>query len=328
MFDICIIQFFIKKIKVTKELIFSLLLLLIAHTVYAEKIAFGSCASSGEGQIWNSVRSENPDLFLLLGDVVYLHKESLGNSDKITEQLKANYNLTTPAGQLIDQIRTFAIWDDHDYGPNNAGSEFKAADATRESYKKFWKNNPSPITSLSKSLSFNYEQELYSLFVLDGRTYRTKSKIKDSQLFGKEQIDWLFGSLKRVPTNKLIIIASGTTFLLESKGKESFVRYKQEHKQFLDNLLSLKRPVVLLSGDRHFAQILQYPNSQIYEAISSPLTAPVAGKHKQFKGKYSTGFLAEHNFGILEIDKEREKLIVKVKILNSKAETKFESLVQ
>lgn len=85
------------------------------------RIALGSCARQKEPQpIWDSVVKARPDLFLFLGDNIY------GDSRDM-DVLRAKYaQLAEKPGfqKLRAACPILAVWDDHDYGADDAGAEY------------------------------------------------------------------------------------------------------------------------------------------------------------------------------------------------------------
>ena len=86
-----------------------------------EAIAFGSCLKQTRPQpIWESVLASKPDVFVLLGDNIY-------GDTRDMENLRSRWNAFAAVPgfkKLRADCRLLAIWDDHDYGENDAGREF------------------------------------------------------------------------------------------------------------------------------------------------------------------------------------------------------------
>jgi hypothetical protein len=86
-----------------------------------EAIAFGSCLKQTRPQpIWKSVLASKPDVFVLLGDNIY-------GDTRDMEKLRSRWNAFAAVPgfkKLRADCRLLAIWDDHDYGENDAGREF------------------------------------------------------------------------------------------------------------------------------------------------------------------------------------------------------------
>lgn len=99
------------------------------------RIAFGSCAHQDRPQpIWDAVLEQKPDLFIFLGDNIYGDTRDpavLADSYKRlgAQPGFARLRATTPL---------LAIWDDHDYGENDAGGDYPMKAESRRLFCDFW----------------------------------------------------------------------------------------------------------------------------------------------------------------------------------------------
>ena len=101
------------------------------------RIAVGSCAKQTLPQpIWDAVMAWRPDLFVFMGDNVY----GDFNSADATGLKEAYAAARQIAGyeRLRDTVSHLAIWDDHDYGSNDGGSEFEHKALSKELFLDFW----------------------------------------------------------------------------------------------------------------------------------------------------------------------------------------------
>jgi alkaline phosphatase D len=98
-------------------------------TPTAFRMAITSCMKIGRPQgSWNLLLAEQPDFHLTVGDTHY------ADTTNPTVQLKhhVTYRRVKEFANVLRQVPTYAIWDDHDYGPNNSdgtakGKEFSLA---------------------------------------------------------------------------------------------------------------------------------------------------------------------------------------------------------
>ena len=96
----------------------------------------------------------------------------------------------------------YAIWDDHDYGPDNSGTSYGLKEVSREIFKKYWCN---PF--YGEDQKGIYSQISYSdmdLFLTDDRWWRSADELEDSidgkpnpekHFFGEKQLNWLEDAL-------------------------------------------------------------------------------------------------------------------------------------
>ncbi|MDX2275413.1 MAG: alkaline phosphatase D family protein [Hyphomonadaceae bacterium] len=108
------------------------------HARTVSRIAFGSCAKGDKPQpIWDAVLAAQPDLFIFLGDNVYLDTRD-------PEVMRRKYaELAAQPGfqRLRAHVPILAIWDDHDFGENDAGREYPMKEEARRQFLEFF-NEP------------------------------------------------------------------------------------------------------------------------------------------------------------------------------------------
>ena len=100
------------------------------------RLGFGSCLDESKPQkIWSAIQKEDINDFFFLGDNVYGDSDS-GELVKMRtsyEQQELNFP------EWLKKLKPLAIWDDHDYGINDGGSEYKLKRESQELFLKFWK---------------------------------------------------------------------------------------------------------------------------------------------------------------------------------------------
>ena len=120
-------------LKINLLLSFGLFILLIGmqNTVSAQDVSsskilnslyFGSCNRTDlDPKIWNTITNQDPEVWVWLGDIVYSEKGSMKDlSEKYAQQKRL------PAYKKLEENTTiFGVWDDHDFGENDAGASFQ-----------------------------------------------------------------------------------------------------------------------------------------------------------------------------------------------------------
>ena len=220
--------------------------------------------------IFKSMKETPSDFMIWLGDNTYYFDKEWKSYDKMF--LK---NVKMRTNKYIDEFMQtrpqYAIWDDHDYGPNNSDSTYALKDTSLQVFQDFWAN---PYYGKKKTPGnfSHFQYEDVEFFLLDGRYYRSKKK---DEMFGEAQMKWLKKRLKKSDANFKIIVA-GTQMLPTEVRGESWQDFKDERKDFLDFLKEEDiTGVMFLSGDRHFTELnfdyrkKTYP---LYEFTCSPLT--------------------------------------------------------
>ena len=83
-------------------------------------IGFGSCLHQDYPQpIWEQVKKQSPNLFIMLGDNVY--GDTYGDIDNLNNAYQKQ-KLVLEKFKL--DFPFLAIWDDHDFGKNDGGNEY------------------------------------------------------------------------------------------------------------------------------------------------------------------------------------------------------------
>ena len=254
-------------------------------------IAIGSCffladpdpaiARQDYGQgfgIFAAIAAKKPDLMLWLGDNLYLQQPDF--SDPAAMAARYRRQRSFPALQpLLTATMHLAIWDDHDYGPNNSHASFALKRETLQLFQRYWPNPGFGLPDTPGTFGVARYGDL-TFFLLDDRYYRSPNGAPDGPaktMFGRRQIEWLKQALAAAPRDGIKIVAGGSQFWKRAGRYEGWHRFATERRAFADWLIAEKiEGVVFLSGDRHFGELLKIerPNAYpLHEFTSSPLTS-------------------------------------------------------
>lgn len=280
------------------------------------KIALGSCTYVNEEAydrggnpygdqygIFNSILNKKPDAMLWLGDNTYLRPGDWWTRSGYIHRYTHTRSLPQMQ-ELLAACNHFAIWDDHDYGPNDANGSWVQKDLALEVFQTFWVNHTYGTADLPGVHSaFQYAD--VDFFLMDNRFYRTDNFNKgEKHIFGKEQTELLINRLKASRAS-FKVVATGGQFLNSAAVFENHAYYPEERNYILKRINEEEiKGVVFLSGDRHASEMMEMelPNGhKIWEFTVSPLTSGPANNEAEdndfrIKGSY----LAQRNFAILE----------------------------
>lgn len=315
------------------------------------KVAFGSCGHENEPQpILSLAADTKPDMFIYLGDNIY------GDTDNM-DTLQAKYNrlAAKPEFQKLKaSTEMLAIWDDHDYGRNDAGKHYPYKLQSKEIFLKFF-NEPENSErrkheGIYKSVYKKYGDKTLQVILTDNRTFRsdllpydTLTKYPrssyfyqldykphtspDSTLLGEEQWRWLEGELAK-PAD-LRIICSGSQFGIEFNGYEAWANFPHEQKRMLDLIKKTKASGVLfLSGDVHYAEISKLANEgayPIYDVTASGITSTwdfATPNCNRIEGP-----VMENHFGLLTIEWASDP-VIKMEIIDKTGNQRIEYTVK
>lgn len=286
-------------------LVYLTLLLLVASRGLAEDrltVVFGSCIQKLEPKSFEAAAALRPDLFLLLGDSIYLPDRL---EDPTGEGRRAYDALThyPPFSKLRAVTTVMATWDDHDYGTNDADSTYPYRDRSLNLFRKVWGEARAPFEG--PSIAREVEMGPALLLITDGRSFR-KNTGPLATMFGERQLKWMIERIA-LPREQVIVIASGTQWLSEDLTRETLGHYRKERERLLDAIDRSPNRVIILSGDRHRAEVYQRRLNKkvVTELTSSPLSGPVDSKLSPVdlwrRGTYDKG----PNLGVLKIEDGR-----------------------
>jgi alkaline phosphatase D len=180
--------------------------------------------------------------------------------------------------RLLVAAPQLAIWDDHDYGPNDADMSHVLKGDALALFRRYWANPSYGLPDVPGVFGRARIGDV-DLFLLDDRWYRTANRMQDGPektMFGAQQLAWLRNALAYSRAS-LKLVVSGSQLWNRANRFEGFNHYAYEQKAFADWLLAQRVDgVMFASGDRHFTELLRidrpgaYP---LYEFTSSPLTS-------------------------------------------------------
>jgi alkaline phosphatase D len=239
--------------------------------------------------------------------------------------------------RLRDRVPVLAVWDDHDYGEDDAGADYPMKRVSQRIFCDFWGE---PADSPRRTRDGIYDAVEFSaggrrlqvllpdlrfnrtpirMLDLGGKTYddwaaeleragRTvpgpyeRNPDPQATMLGARQWQWLEAQLAR-PAD-LRILASSLQVVADFPGWEAWINYAEDHQRLLQALRDRRADgLFCISGDTHYAEasVLRtnapYP---LWDFTSSGLTEtwPVLPPNSRRVGEA----WREPNFGLLQID--------------------------
>jgi alkaline phosphatase D len=141
------------------------------------KIAFGSCGSQDSPlPIFDVVVKHKPDLFIFLGDNLYGDTKNMKDLQEDYATLSAK-----PTFQNLKRnVPIIAIWDDHDYGKNDAGRHYPFKAESKEIFLEFFEEPKDSDRRKHEGIYTSYMYETngkkLQVILLDVRTFRDDLK--------------------------------------------------------------------------------------------------------------------------------------------------------
>ena len=294
-------------------------------------IGFGSCLTQEKPMpIFNAIKSENYDLFLMLGDNVYGDTDS---NDLI--ELRDAYEKQRENFDRLNLNFPFeAIWDDHDYGKNDGGEEYIYKEEAEQIFLDFWNIPQDDIRRARPGLYFEKTQEIDGISIqmifLDTRFFRDALLPTDEKgapgkeryvpqtdtsltMLGEDQWTWLQEQLDKEVDHKIIV--TSIQFLAMGHGWEAWKTLPHERQRLIDLVDQSSSEVLFISGDRHRGGLYQFSTQSgkvISEMTSSSLNLAFANDEEDGPLRSGPTFVQE-NYGEILLDKLTNTLTVNLK---------------
>jgi alkaline phosphatase D len=219
---------------------------------------------------WYLLLAQQPDIHLTVGDTHY------ADTTDPTVQLKHHvaYRRQKEFATVLRNIPTYAIWDDHDYGPNNSDGTAKGKELSLAGWKQAW---PNPIlgTPSIPGAFFKFSYGDVDFFMVDSRYHRSPDKAPDNdekRMLGDAQFAWLLDGLKNSKARFKVIVSGSTLHHSEVDGWRI---YTYSRHRLFDALKEHRiSGVMYMSGDIHKSLVWEHHESDrvgypLVEVISS-----------------------------------------------------------
>ncbi len=311
------------------------------------KMALGSCSYVSEPaydrpgeaygtnyEIFTSIYNKKPDLMLWLGDNIYLREADWDTKTGIFHRYTHTRSLKE-LQPLLASSYNYAIWDDHDYGPNDSDRSFWNKNATYEAFQLFW-GNPSYGVGDTKGAFTNFKWADCDFFLLDNRYHRSPNTQKSGQctLLGKEQLQWLKDALvSSKGTFKFVVM--GGQFLNEAKVYETYSNTCAAERDTILNILKREKipGIIFISGDRHHSEVSKlqrldaYP---LYDFTISPLTSGANTRAREETNtlRIPESVTTERNFGLIEVTGAKNERQFKLSFFDINGIEKWSTIIK
>ncbi len=284
-----------------------------------------------DSSIFETMAKERSEFMLWTGDNWYTREVDYYSEWGLW--YRAHHDRKEPILQkLLKATPHYAIWDDHDYGPNNIGKSYVLKETSRKIFMDYFCNPSYGENGQGIYSMFSWGDA--DFFLTDGRWFRSEDRVKDSvngkpnpdkRMLGEQQMEWLKNALLfSNATFKIVVV--GSQVLNSVSPYDKWSDFPVEYNEMM-NFLSDNRinGVLFLTGDRHHSEIikLERPNSySLYDITVSPLTS---GTHK-FGGVEANnplrvfGLDEKQNYARISISGKRNERKLSVEFLGVKGE--------
>ena len=253
---------------------------------------------------WGLLLAENPDLHITVGDTHY------ADTTDPTVQLRHHvaYRREKEFANVLRNVPIYAIWDDHDYGPNNSDGTAKGKEFSLAGWKQAWAN-PKLGTADTPGAFFKFSRGDVDFFVVDSRYHRSPNEDQDDEkkrMLGDAQFEWLINGLKNSKARFKMIISGST--LHHSKVDGWRIYTFSRHRLFdaiKENEIS---GAMYVSGDVHQSLVWEHHES---DRVGYPMIEIVSSGISNGGGKEKNDL----SFATIDFDTTVEDPTARVRII-------------
>jgi alkaline phosphatase D len=285
-----------------------------------------------DSSIFETMANTNAAFHVWMGDNWYTREVDFESAWGL------NYRASHARSQKVLQkfmasMPQYAIWDDHDFGPNDAGKNYILKDQARQTFINY-SANPS-YGEDGKGIYTKVSYSDVDLFLTDDRYFRSNDKMPDSiggnastekYFFGRAQMEWIKNALLFSDASFKIIVV-GSQVMNPLNKYETMQKYSYEYNELLNFIKAQKiNGVVFFSGDRHHSEVIKVDQQNfypLYDVTISPYTAGISkasGAEKNNPYRINGTLVEVQNFGKISVSGAKENRILKVDFIDIKGE--------
>lgn len=305
-----------------------------ASPAIVKRIAFGSCADQRKEQpVWDAINEAKPDLFVFLGDNVYIDSTNPHAMRQAYQRLAAKPGFK----RLRETTPIIAVWDDHDFGANDAGEEFPAREASRAIFCDFWGEAPDsprrsgagihiaetfgpigqsvqiilPDLRMRRARLRKRHPVMHAASLLHVATARSDREVAGpykpstdprASMLDSSQWQWLEDCLRAPAT--LRILASSLQVVADFTGWEAWANYPGDRARLLDAIRRTGAAgLICVSGDTHYGEVSCLPEGAPYPLWDFTSSGLTEVWRAGIPNRWRRGDVVRaRNFGLIDID--------------------------
>lgn len=240
----------------------------------------------GDSSIFETMAKTTANFHLWLGDNWYTREVDYATAWGLNYRPSRDRSLTV-LQKFWASMPQYAIWDDHDFGPNDGNSSFTLKEESRKVFMNYWLNPSYGENGKGIYTKFSYSDVDY--FLLDDRYFRDADNLPDSingqpnpnkKMYGDEQLHWLRNALA-TSSATFKIIATGSQVLNPYSPYDCVRSFPIEYNALMNMLTENNiSGVLFLTGDRHHSEVIKQERSGTYPLYDITVSPYTSGTHK------------------------------------------------
>ena len=209
----------------------------------------------------------------------------------------------------LAKVRVIGTWDDHDDGLNDGGYEYEKKDSVQQLLLDFFDVDSSDNRRKRRGIYFSelidIGEKSIKIIALDTRYFRTNLTVDST---GK----------KTSSNSDFNIIISSIQFLSKEHGFETWGNMPHEVDKMKEIIAkSNAKGVIILSGDRHIAEISKDSINKMKYPLIDFTSSGLTHSYSSFKGEPNmyrvTDVVSKINFGILRFNFQANQVNMEIR---------------
>lgn len=299
-------------------------------------VAFGSCASTGSRhRVWEQILSHQPDLFVHMGD---FHYENIRHNRPDLFRKAMDRSLSAlRQSELYHSTAVAYVWDDHDFGPDNADGTSPSKPAALQVYQEYVPHYPlGTRDGKVESIQQAFDLGRVRFILTDVRSERAPEREPDrpgKTMLGNRQREWLLRELEQSRDRALVVWVNAVPWITKATPGtvEGWEAYGWERRVIADRIreLGLTDRLLMLSGDAHMVAMDDGTHSNYAGDAEAgekgfPVVhaAPIDRYPRRKGGPYThgtaprstrlLGFIPIQQYGLMEVEDDGTTLKVRL----------------
>jgi len=293
-------------------------------------LAFGSCnKASLPNLLWDDILNTKPDIWVWGGDIIYADTDDMRKLKTMyaAQDSVAGYKILKAATEVI------GTWDDHDYGLNDGGVEFKAKKGSQAAFLDFMRVPASSPRRQQEGIytahDYNTPKGKIKVIVLDTRYFRTaltpdtKTKKRnkpndygEGTVLGSTQWNWFAQELNTSDADFNVIVSS-IQVLSNEHGFECWGNFPHEVDKLKTTIAASKaKGVLILSGDRHISEFSRTKVAQMEHDLVDFTSSGLTHAYSRFTSEANPFRVGEvvstESFGLLQFNFDKKQVNYKI----------------
>jgi len=285
-----------------------------------------------DSSIFETMAKEKAAFNLWLGDNWYSREVDYGSEWGLNYRASVTRKLPV-LKDLFKAMPQYAIWDDHDYGPNDGDKSYIFKNKSLEIFKNYWAN-----PSYGDGKDGIYTKISYvdvDFFLMDDRWFRSNDKMSPTvdgkpnpskRMWGEKQMEWLKNQLRNSLANFKVIVTGSQTLNIASPF-DCLQSYPIEFNELMDFLKAEKiNGVLFFTGDRHHSEVIKYERPgtyTLYDVTSSPLTSgvgKVSGNEVNNPARMPGTLVEKQNYTRVTVSGAPRERVMKIEFIGTKGD--------